>query len=493
MRSTKKLSKILISIAERLLESKDALSEGLNNGISLAVAYAYGRTLESESKKQGIGNYYEEYGKVLEQLKASNPNIEELFSKDITTAKDIRKRKFIPKDTIILAYSLNYTNESRPLLFLIADNRVKYYIDLKNADYSDLVKSYLDSLQDIESDDYKEKSKQLYKYLIKPTEKVLKEYKNIIVIPDGALTYLPFETLINSDETFLIENYNIHYSTSMTVYRDITIKTKKQKNRALIKEPLYIIGGHIYDETQKPAENSTEIINKYMSDYLSQLSITLNSSGIENLITDLNMSTTPGKNISDNITELASVFYSDGTSEYVSAVHNGEYGTEADLIEADTYKKLTNYLIFHISTQVINIEPFTTVMMFPDKKYTRSYEDGYFRFNDVYSLQLDNDLVVMDNVVNIFGDKITGESITNTINAFIRSGSDGVITGLWQSDTASNTVFLKEFYKKVNDSSSERKPISYSKLVRSIKLDYLQSENHNHPYYWSHLVLYSCR
>lgn len=488
--STRNLSKLLLSLAETLEDSKD--KQDINRN-SLAVSYAYGKIPGKDGKQTNLNYYYKLYAQTVDKLKSTNPNIEDLFSKNITTAGEIKKEKFIPKDTIILAYSLNYTDSAKPLLFLIADNKVKYYIDLKNNDYSSLVKEYLDSLQNPENDDYKSNSEQLYKYLIEPTEKVLKDYESILIIPDGALNYLPFETLINNEGKFLIENYNIHYSTSMTTYRDLAVKTKKQKNRALIKNPLYIIGGNVYDETEKMSENSNAIMNEYMNNYTSQLSITLGTSGIDNLLERLNLSDIPKKDISDNIGQLAEIFYSEGTSEYISAVHNGEYGTEADLLEADTYKRLRNYLILHISTQVLNIEPFTTVMMFPDRKYNRSYEDGYFRFNDIYSLKLDNDLVIMDNMLTIFGDELTGESISNTINAFIRSGSNGVLAGLWQTDTASNTVFIKEFYKKVDELRSQRELISYSNLIRDIKLNYLNSEKHHHPYYWSHLVLYSSK
>ena len=41
--------------------------------------------------------------------------------------------------------------------------------------------------------------KELYKLLIKPMEGQIKGKKNIIIVPDGILAFVPFETLIGGN------------------------------------------------------------------------------------------------------------------------------------------------------------------------------------------------------------------------------------------------------------------------------------------------------
>jgi len=57
----------------------------------------------------------------------------------------------------------------------------------------------------------------LYDLFIKPMETHINDKEELIIIPDGILGFLPFETLIDSDGRYLVEKYVITYAQSMTV------------------------------------------------------------------------------------------------------------------------------------------------------------------------------------------------------------------------------------------------------------------------------------
>jgi tetratricopeptide (TPR) repeat protein len=92
----------------------------------------------------------------------------------------------------------------------------------------------------------------LYDLLVKPIEPQLKGKKEIIIIPDGVLGFLPFETLIAPDGQYLVEKYAITYAQSMTVQQ--LIKNRKHEGT---RKPMLAFGGAVYDEVSYKAEMVT--------------------------------------------------------------------------------------------------------------------------------------------------------------------------------------------------------------------------------------------
>ena len=106
-------------------------------------------------------------------------------------------------------------------------------------------------------------SYQLYKDLIKPIQNLITA-KDLIIIPDGILGYIPFEALVSKQPDiykvdygnlfYLIKNYSISYSYSATLlFRDF--KTKTTANEVLAFAPTY----EITDKTEK---NQFLVLNK---------------------------------------------------------------------------------------------------------------------------------------------------------------------------------------------------------------------------------------
>ena len=82
-----------------------------------------------------------------------------------------------------------------------------------------------------------EMSLRLYTYLIKPVEKLIENKNSLVIIPDGNLYYLPFETLCkdeSSSNNFLIKKYAINYHHSATLWLNSRKKEQKSNNSNFI-------------------------------------------------------------------------------------------------------------------------------------------------------------------------------------------------------------------------------------------------------------------
>src|SRR5438876_1122452 len=75
-------------------------------------------------------------------------------------------------------------------------------------------------------------ARHLYKTLIEPGEASLRGARNLVIVPDGVLYYLPFESLVSTAEggstRFLIEDHAVAYATSATVFGNLLAEPGKQ-------------------------------------------------------------------------------------------------------------------------------------------------------------------------------------------------------------------------------------------------------------------------
>jgi hypothetical protein len=177
--SSKDIYKILYNIANVTYDKFNLMKYEPKKVNSIAVTSAYGENYYTYN--QSVDEFYNKYKNIIDKLVEKYQVIKNLFGNKITSAKNIREQKFLEKDTGIIVYSMNYNNFSKPILFLIADNKVKKYTELKRLDYDNLVKEYLTKLSDKKSNDYIKLSQKLYKYLIKPIENDLVAFKHLII------------------------------------------------------------------------------------------------------------------------------------------------------------------------------------------------------------------------------------------------------------------------------------------------------------------------
>jgi CHAT domain-containing protein len=496
---TNKLYHMLDRLAKEEISREEKLNINPDNALSLAVSNVYADDVFSTGEDGE--NLFSQFARIVNRFKKRD-SIEDIFASNITSARDIRKHKFIPDDTAILVYNMSYSVHARPILFVIYEDRVRKYTELPRLNYSRLVKDYISALKDTSSNDYRNLSRKIYRYLVEPIADRLAKYKHLIIVPDGALNYIPFETLLTNEGKFLLEDFTITYSPSVTAYRKLIRKDKIKASRMIRQYPLFISGGETYAQSgAKPiyTGDTEERIDEYMNSFELQLEYFGNDAKIEHMLKDLNLKTEETTDNSNRILNLAGTFYTEGTSEYVDSVYTNGYGTEISLREKNSLKRLRNYLIVHFSTQMLNIEPFDSLLMFPegDSDYSLTqnefHMDGYLRCKDFFSLNLDADLVVLDQVEHVFGSILTGESMFNMVNTLIQTGTSHIMTGLWRTDRDVSDGIIQSVYDKVAGIYQDTNDIGYSDFLREAKLGLIKSGKHTHPYYWGNLVVYGVR
>ncbi len=157
--------------------------------------------------------------------------------------------------------------------------------------------------------------------------------------------------------------------------------------------------------------------------------------------------------------------------------------------EAATESNFKSYAqesdILHIATHGITNrdQPEMSYLVFANEEDNSN--DGYLHLFEVYDMQINNDLTILSACQSGDGSNLQSEGVISMARAFTYAGSKSVLMSLWLANDNSTSKVIQDFYTHLEDNKTK------SEALRSSKLAYLESANNvsAHPFYWAHLVI----
>jgi CHAT domain-containing protein len=337
----------------------------------------------------------------------------------------------------------------------------------------------------------------LYDIFIKPIETHIDDKKELIIIPEEILGFLPFETLIDSEGRYLVEKYVIRYAQSMTIQH--LIKNRQYESD---RKPLLAFGGAVYDEINYEADMVTNdkeldfIKNKTFLAMADDRSIrdVYASLGIESL-----------SNLPGTLDEINAIRKIVDNSETIS----GKELTEARIKSMSDSGELSQYKVLHFATHGMTVPAFPELSAIVLSQFKRGQgsEDGYLRMGEIAKLKLNADFVNLSACETGLGKIYGGEGIVGLTQSFLLAGAKGISASLWNVSDRSTSMFMVGVYQLV-----EKKGMSYSQAINEMKrifirgqtsidsepsrgikvieVDETRPEKLSHPYYWGPFVYY---
>ncbi len=105
-------------------------------------------------------------------------------------------------------------------------------------------------------------------------------------------------------------------------------------------------------------------------------------------------------------------------------------------------------------------------------------------FNDLSSLAINAELVVLSACETSLGEYVPGETTLSLASAFTASGARSTLTTLWSVDDEATKDLMIRFYRSMAEGKSRAKALSEAQLTHRASPEYA------HPYYWSAMTLY---
>jgi CHAT domain-containing protein/Tfp pilus assembly protein PilF len=373
-------------------------------------------------------------------------------------ALEIIQKKLLRNDTALIEYILG--------------NERSYLISISNASYKvtvlpsqdkivDMLTGYLGYLEDpeIEPTIGIAAAKRLYRELFYPVESIIpKSVTNLIIVPDGLLFHLPFETLVSnhsadSKPDYLANRYLISYAPSASAFFYLL---KRPKPESYSKD-LLAFGAPSYPKPGSPGNKDSRSPSQLLLD----------------LYEKSGFSFSPIPYSAKEVKEISKHFKPDKKDVYLKSE-----ATEQILKGLN----LNSYRIVHFACHAFSDEsyPFRSTLVF--SLDGSGEEDGFFQVLEMYKFRLNADLTVLSACQTGKGKNIQNEGVLGLPRFFFYMGSRSIISTLWSIDDKATSRFMGYFYEYY------AKGISKAQALQSAKQRMMRTK-YSHPFYWGAFIL----
>ncbi len=197
----------------------------------------------------------EEFGRLKQKLENAYPAYHRLHYGVHTVSLQTVRDKLIDNDRAIVEYAVG---DSAVYIFTITKNALDMARVAKDANFDGQIALVREGISKQNYAQYSKYAYSLYHLLIAPIKQTIQN-KKLVIIPDGALGYLPFEALLaqkpDDDEddyrrlSFLIKDYQINYAYSATLlYENLTDRRSQKRADYLGFAPVKF--SHVKPETK---------------------------------------------------------------------------------------------------------------------------------------------------------------------------------------------------------------------------------------------------
>lgn len=431
-----------------LLERKNALSRRISEQQKELM------TIKGDKDKSLLDELRQtehEFERLIAEIKTREPRYSAAFFPQPLTVK--QTQELLDSGTAILEFAVlrgviigfvvtrdQFRLFEVPVTPVGLDSRIQNYVDLLGRD----------------DEGWKAVSVRLEKELIAPARGLMDgKIRNLVIVPDGTMNYLPFETLVvEQTDRFLIEDFAVSYAPSATVYAQL----RSEEVTATNEVSALIVASPKLPRELLAISPISERSNETMRTLLEFENLQLSSlpGGIEEALA-----------IAGIIGERTTVLSESKASEQV-------------LKSTD----LLTYNILHFATHgLVSLEAPERSSLLLTTEGENDGEDGLLQAREVYQLKISSSLVTLSACQTARGQILQGEGVRSLAQAFIYAGSRSVVASLWDVEDKMAVKFMSAFYANLRLGQSK------SEGLRNAKLDMIETNRGVSPKSWSAFIL----
>ncbi|HOY07594.1 MAG TPA: CHAT domain-containing protein [Saprospiraceae bacterium] len=280
---------------------------------------------------------------------------------------------------------------------------------------------------------YAERAYRIFQTVVAPVQAAVQLPENLIIIPDGALSYVPFEALLSEVPAdpqqfkrhhYLLRDYRIQYGYSATQLADLQ---------------------------EQPTETASKTVLAVAPDF------------------------------KNNPYGLKPLQYNRKEAKEVCGMLDGELLDREDATMAAFVAKAPDYRILLLSThgQASSAAGDLSYLAFAQAQDSSGSAFLYVR--DLYLLHFPAELVVLSACETSVGEYRLGEGVISLAKGFFHAGARSIVATLWSVDDAKNAKLIRMFFDCL------RTGVRKDEALRDAKLRFLDkvSQDEAHPVYWA--------
>lgn len=310
-----------------------------------------------------------------------------------------------------------------------------------------------------------ELAKLLGEKLIAPLRPQLAGKRHWIVSPEGALTLLPFETLID-DGSRVVLDHDLSYAQSLSM---LGLLRARERDYAQLggRRELFAVGGARYgNEPVTPAAGQ----------------VRGGPSAIEQAFQQLNIHWDELPGSEREVAAIAALF----PPEQV-VVLTGDAASESELAERNATRELAQfrYLLFSTHGYLSTVEPALSAVVLSQVGRTGD-TDGYITASEWTRYDLQSDLIVLSACETGVGRIVQGEGVTGLPFALYVAGNRNTLLSLWPVVDESTALFMSEFFRRLRAGESQ------VQALNAVKRGFITDPERRYDaaLFWAPFILY---
>ena len=423
-----------------------------------------------------------QYQQVESQLRSSSPAYAALTQPQKLGVSEIQS--LLDTNSLLLEYSLG---EGKSYVWAVTAKSLRAYVLPKGLEIEAAARRVYDLLTlknriaNKESDDradtaerkYVEAANKLSEMVIGPVAHLLTG-KRLLIVSDGALQYIPFAALPmpgnRAGSVPLIVKHEIINLPSASVLAELR---RQQIGRRKASMTVAVLADPIFDPTDErlkklPLQKSSSSASSSRQD-----------NDVIRSAKDLDL--TIGAN-----PYLSRLLYTRNEADAVMAVTPPGKGMLAVDFDASravaTSPALAKYRIVHFATHGIinNRHPELSGLVLSLVNKQGKPQDGFLKLQDIYSMKLPVDLVVLSGCDTGLGEQISGEGLLSLTRGFMYAGAIRVVASLWSVSNVATASLMADFYRAM-----ERDGMRPAAALRVAQIHMWRQKQWSSPYYWA--------
>ncbi|MFN7927879.1 MAG: CHAT domain-containing tetratricopeptide repeat protein [Blastocatellia bacterium] len=272
----------------------------------------------------------------------------------------------------------------------------------------------------------------LYQQLLHPAAALLRQKKQLVIVPDGVLWELPFQALLTDANNFLWESHTISYTPSLAAWQML-----QQRPRRTAPLSLLALG----NPTLPPDDAATPTLP------------TLTYAARQ-------------------VQELSQIY-----GRQHSKVLLGAAATEQAL-----KTEAAQYAVIHLATHGIydDRNPMASRVLLAATKE----DDGKVEAQEILNLKLTNELIVLSACETGRGRLGPGEGVIGLTWAFLIAGCPTLVASQWEVRDDSTSALMTRFHRALKTSAQPK-----AEALRQAALALMKLPQYKHPYHWAGFVV----
>jgi CHAT domain-containing protein len=321
----------------------------------------------------------------------------------------------------------------------------------------------------------------LYKTVVEPASSLIGG-KRLLIVTDGALSYVPFEALVKTTDgadyaslSYLLKTNEIVYAPSASVVGAIRQQTSRNASRNFL-----AVADPVFNSNDPRAKGAAA--TSAQSGGARGIGL-----GLASAVKDVTGSGTSPQGL-----QLARLNGTRTEADEIGKIVRKSGGKADEWLDLDASednvrgRDISGYRVVHIATHgLLDAErpQFSGVVL---SLVGNKNNDGFLRTDEIFNLKLGSPVVMLSACETGLGKEERGEGVIGLTRAFMYAGAPTVGVSLWSVADQSTAELMTDFYQRLLGSNSR---MGTAAAMREAQLGMINGKKHSAPFYWAPFVL----